>query len=303
MVLLDEKSSSMIPPPQYLRRSTNDNSFLPPFPGSPRSGSGPPTLSNLPAHILLLVVYLTFPQTDYLDETRVERQRKTLFWLEYYLRLTNRALYIACMHVLRSTYLPAYESLIRPPYTSDPFPFLSPATSAPPGYPGSGNSTPATPADISSRSPVVALQRETSTLDLFIALKVREDVFADDTELHLESEERFKDLFDYAQPKSRLEDLVRIRGLEKGLISVGQSGSTNGIVRRRGRGREGEAEKQMQWDMLSVSFGMKKVGLMLTVAGRKRTIVEAQRESRMESLEVAARRLVRELETWLKDIP
>ena len=37
-----------------------------------------------------------------------ERQRKTLYWLATSLRLVCRSLYTACMHVLRSTYLPAY---------------------------------------------------------------------------------------------------------------------------------------------------------------------------------------------------
>lgn len=35
-------------------------------------------------------------------------------------------------------------------------------------------------------SPVNAVQRETAVLDLYLAAKVHEDVWADDTELHLE---------------------------------------------------------------------------------------------------------------------
>ena len=73
------------------------------------------------------------------------------------------------MHVLRSTYLPAYSQLVRPPYSSDPFPLHAAGISPVP-----------------PSSPVRSLQRETQVLDLFIALKVREDVWVDDSELHLE---------------------------------------------------------------------------------------------------------------------
>ena len=42
----------------------------------------------------------------------------------------------------------------------------------------------------------------------------------DDTEFHLENTESFKDLFDFSQPKSRLEDLIRHYGVKEGAISV-----------------------------------------------------------------------------------
>ncbi|KAH9019524.1 hypothetical protein EDB84DRAFT_1516876, partial [Lactarius hengduanensis] len=93
------------------------------------------------------------------------------------------------MHVLRSTYLPSYVSLIRPPYTSDPFPL-----SATPSAAGT--------------SAGLHRSRETAVLDLFIALKVLDDVWADETELHLGQPEAFRDLFDLMQPRARLEDLL-----------------------------------------------------------------------------------------------
>lgn len=64
------------------------------------------------------------------------------------------------------------------------------------------------------------MQRETRVLDLYIALKVREDVWADESELHLEREESFKDLFDLMQPRARLEDLVRAYGRRDGVVST-----------------------------------------------------------------------------------
>lgn len=75
------------------------------------------------------------------------------------------------MHILRSTYLPAYLSMVKQPYTSDPFPLSSPSQSS------------ITP---HLASPVNSLQRETQVLDLFLAAKVRDDVWADESELHLE---------------------------------------------------------------------------------------------------------------------
>ncbi|KAI6030019.1 hypothetical protein EDC04DRAFT_2898672 [Pisolithus marmoratus] len=66
----------------------------------------------------------------------------------------------ACVHILRSTYLPAYSPLIRPPYSSDPFPTTSSA-------------------------PLDTVQRETRVLDTFIAIKTREDLFTDASGFHL----------------------------------------------------------------------------------------------------------------------
>ncbi|KAF7328907.1 hypothetical protein MVEN_02520400 [Mycena venus] len=199
-MIIDEKSM-LQPPPPYV--SANGNGGPPPFPHCRPAM----TLSTLPPHLLLQIVHMTFPQTPAFDEGKVERQRKTLYWLAVSLRLVNRALYIACMHVLRSTYLPAYDSLIRSPYSSDPFPLPTGPQSA---------FVPVNPANLR----LGTIQRETATLDLFIALKVREDVWADDSELHLERDESFKDLFDLAQPRSRLEDLVRVYGLREGVVGI-----------------------------------------------------------------------------------
>ena len=207
-MILDEKIMRS-PPPPYI----STVAVPPPFNlrTTPRQN-----IHSLPSHILLQVVYSTFPQSSLRDQARIQRQRKTLYWLATSLRLVNRALYIACTHVLRSTYLPAYDSLIRPPYSSDPFPLLSP-------IPQSSGPTPSPYGPIpqsNSQSPLQTIQRETTTLDLFIALKVREDVWADDSELHLERDESFKDLFDLAQPRSRLEDLVRSYGIREGVITL-----------------------------------------------------------------------------------
>ncbi|KAF8885640.1 hypothetical protein BD779DRAFT_665717 [Infundibulicybe gibba] len=270
-MIIDEKTM-LAPPPPYLRSPATPTTPVslapPPFIRSyPR-----PTFNSLPPHILLQVVYLTFPQAPRLDEGRLERQRKTLYWLSTGLRLVNRAFYIACMNVLRSTYLPFYSALIRPPYTSDPFPLLSPADQP---SPSSFSSTP---------SPISTLQRETAVLDLFIALKVREDVWLDDSELHLERDESFKDLFDLSQPRSRLEDLVRMYGVREGAVSVAPEA--------------GRPQRAVPFGQLAVSFSPRRVGLVRCVRGVKKTIVDVPR-ARDEKLEMAAKRIIKELKAAL----
>lgn len=83
-MILDEKS--MQPPPPYALSNAP-----PPF----RNRRGALlAFSSLPSHLLLQIVYMTFPQTSGFDETRLERQRKTLYWLSIGLRLVNRAFYV-----------------------------------------------------------------------------------------------------------------------------------------------------------------------------------------------------------------
>ncbi|KIM42011.1 hypothetical protein M413DRAFT_143034 [Hebeloma cylindrosporum] len=238
-MILDEKVIMSLPPPPYLSNRTHR---------TPPSLQSTLTLTSLPPHILLQIIHHTFPQgiaaaptplnsasygydtARLYQDTKPERQRKTLFWLSTSLRLVSRTLYTACMHVLRSTYLPAYQALIRPPYSTDPFPIgvLSPnsdpstssSSSSPPAY-----DTPTPPT--TSSSPLITLHRETAILDHFILLKVRQDVFLDDTSLHIDREDAFRDLFDVAQPRARLEDLVRIIGVKEGIVYVPGARSNN----------------------------------------------------------------------------
>ncbi|KAJ4488396.1 hypothetical protein J3R30DRAFT_930373 [Lentinula aciculospora] len=198
-MIIDEKWMHPPPPPYY--RSPPPTFTETAGTSSSINASVEPTFSTLPAHLLLQIVYSTFPQRDgrYEGEGKIERQRRNLYWLETSLRLVNKALYTACMHILRSTYLPAYDSLIRPPYTSDPFSSSVLTTST------------------SDSGPV---HRELATLDLFIALLAHEDLLLDATSLHLPREEAYKDLFDMVQPRSRLEDLMLEEGVKAGLVYV-----------------------------------------------------------------------------------
>ncbi|KAG6335412.1 hypothetical protein ID866_3673 [Astraeus odoratus] len=272
MVVLDEK---MAPPPPYAPGSPAP----PPFAGS---SSRPAThISNLPANVLLQIIYMTFPQTAGVHEGPFERQRKTLYWLTYHLRLVNRAFYIACMHVLRSAYLPAYESLIRSPYSSDPFPMTSHVAGT-------------------TGTPMYTVQRETRVLDLFIALKTREDLYMDDSELHLGREELFKDLFDLMQPRSRLEDLVRHYGMREGVVHVTSPNTTRSpsSASLTDRSAKLRGQTSIPFSALSIAFSSRKVGLVLMSSGRKSTVVEVARDPK-EKLEVAAKKLAKQLKVWL----
>lgn len=260
MIIVDEKSQAMrgVPPPyEHLQP--------PPFSISPRP---PPTLDTLSPHILLQIVHQLFPQTSDVNKGKVERQRETLYNLSTSLRLVNRVFYIVSMHVLRSTYLPAYNSLIRRPYSSDPFPHALPDSYEP-------------------TATLLTLQhthRETKVLDLFIALKVRQDVYMDDTEFHLENTESIRDLFDYRQPKSRLEDLICHYGIKEGIISVSNQAETP-------RTPVSSLPPPIPYSALCVSFSIRKVGLILTTRTGKRTILEESR-TREERLESVAKLLV-----------
>ncbi|KAI6002476.1 hypothetical protein F5J12DRAFT_841291 [Pisolithus orientalis] len=269
MVLIDEKT---VPPPPY---DASPSSGPPPFPMGRASRQ---SLGRLPPNVLLQIIYMTFPHTP-----NSERQRKTLYWLAYHLRLVNHAFYIACMHILRSTYLPAYSSLVRPPYSSDPFPMSSATTSS---------------------APLDTVQRETRVLDIFIAIKTKEDLFTDASELHLGRDELFKDLFDLMQPRSRLEDLVRHYGMREGVVhvtstsAIGSSSNTSLNSMSNGSRRSQQNRTSIPFSALSVAFSPRKVGLTLTSSGRKRTILEVPRVPN-EKLEAVAKKLVKQLKAWL----
>ncbi|KAL1746856.1 hypothetical protein HDZ31DRAFT_72601 [Schizophyllum fasciatum] len=272
-------------PPSYASSTRG----LPPFP----SGSHHKRrITDIPPHLLLDVVYATLPHTPYLDESTVERQRRVLYWISMNLRIVNRAFYIACMHVLRSVYLPAYESLVRPPYTSDPFPLLIPAPSHEQSTLKDLNKPSTTQSSLPAPFPDT-LPRETRVFDLFVALKVREDAWADATSLHLERDEAYKDIFNVMQPRARLEDLICMYGVRDGVVSFSGS-SRAGTPPAAGTG----GPRPIPFTLLSATFSPWRVGIVLTMSNRKKTIVEVQRSSRDESLEKAAKLLVCELRDW-----
>lgn len=156
------------------------------------------------------------------------------------------------MHVLRSSYLPAYTQNVRAPYTSDPF-----------------------PSSVSSGS---GEQRETAVLDRWMLLKVREDVLADESELHLDLDAQ-RDVFDMLQPRARTEDLVRALGLRERVVTLENNAPAGAYP----------------FAALSVVFEPRRIALVLaTKGGRRRVLAEVQR-TRDESLESSARKLVAQL--------
>jgi len=284
VIVVDEK---LPPPPPYSQAPT-------PTPRLVAGGSNHrrsldvATFSDLPPHIMLHVVYSTFPPTPSTQHGRptptpaeLVQHRQILYWIQMCFRLVNRSTYVACMNVLRSVYLQSYQNFVRPGYSSDPFPLATP-----PGDVKQDGKT--------RETPLGTLQRETVVLDMFIAAKVREDVWLDETELHLEREETFKDLFDLNQPRARIEDLVRHYGTLSGSIYTAPSSSLsspstpttpNGI----------SARGSIPFHSLSISFSPRTVGIVIFSGGRKRTLVSIQRLP-SESLEIVARRLVKELD-------
>lgn len=227
-------------------------------------------------------------------------------------RLVSRGLYVACMHVLRSTYLPLYSLNIKHPYTSDPFP-ANTSTSTPtytstpytynPATPTSP-STPTTTYTPANSSPLLTTQRETAILDRFLLLSLHHSVLASESALHLlgsspstapsnyyapsmsSSSSAYSDLFSLHQPTARIEDLVLHYGLQNGTITLAPSSS-----------------RLVSFDYVSIKLteGGRRVGLVISdTKGRKRVVCEYLRESKTEKLEIAAKRLVKELAGVLK---
>ncbi|KAH7340627.1 hypothetical protein B0J17DRAFT_652119 [Rhizoctonia solani] len=243
------------------------------------------SLIELPQHVLLQIVYATCP-----DDIPAERLRRRLYWVAMYLRLTSRALYIASMHLLRSTYLPLYIDLVKLPYTSDPFPLNAPAA---PHYIPTPTTIPTSPLTTITRAfsapSLQSVQRETAILDRFLVLKICDDVRSDETELHLGSDDAFGDIFDLMQPRSRLEDLVRTFGIQTGVIAETIEPAYSPVSARHAR------SKKLAFETLSVNFSPRKVSLVqVDQSRRKHTLVEIQR-TKPETLEVSAKRLIRAL--------
>jgi hypothetical protein len=96
----------------------------------------------------------------------------------------------------------------------------------------------------------------------------------------------YSDLFSLHQPTARLEDLVLHYGLQNGTITLAPSSS-----------------RLVSFDYVSIKLteGGRRVGLVISdTRGRKRVVCEYLRESKTEKLEIAAKRLVKELAGVLK---
>ncbi|QRW00446.1 protein-binding protein [Ceratobasidium sp. AG-Ba] len=276
MVIINDK----LPPPPPYQSARHPLPRTPNTPNTPTALYPPPfrarqtcrSLTDLPQHILLQIVYATCP-----DDVSPDRLRRRLYWVAMYLRLTSRALYVASMHLLRSTYLPLYMELVKPPYTSDPFPLNAPSSLQYIPTPTTQSSDPlGTTTTTFFVSSLQSVQRETAVLDRFLVLKICDDVRTDETELHLGSEDTYYDLFELMQPRSRVEDLLRTFGIQTGVIAAEDEP------------RRASRSKKLVFDSLSLSL------VQTDHNRRKHTLVEIQR-TKTESLEVSAKRLIRAL--------
>ena len=143
----------------------------------------------------------------------------------------------------------------------------------------------------SNSSPLLTMQRETRALDQFLLLKLHQDVLSSESTLHLSSSvhtpsSTFSDLFNLHQPTARLEDLVRHYGLQNGTITLAPSSS-----------------RLVSFDYVTIklSEGGRRVGLVIAdTKGRKRVVAEYLREDKNEKLEIAAKKLAKELLAVLK---
>jgi len=113
---------------------------------------------------------------------------------------------------------------------------------------------------------------ETIVPDLFIALKVHDDVWVDKSKLHLSQPEAFRDLFNLMQPQARLEARGPPLYLPRPFAS-----------------RPHRIQHHVRSEGASVSFGPS-----------HRTIVNVERE-KDERLVVAAKRLTRKLKPERQD--
>jgi hypothetical protein len=112
-------------------------------------------------------------------------------------------------------------------------------------------------------------------LDHFIVLRAKRDALYDESELHLDLD-GFKDIFEWMQPRSRLEDLVRDLGVRHSLITLSPSSTSRAV----------------SFSIISINWSSRKVGLnIVDRSGRKRTIVNVERR-KDDPLEQTARELV-----------
>ncbi|KAH8112043.1 hypothetical protein DFH11DRAFT_1788072 [Phellopilus nigrolimitatus] len=303
MVVLTEKD--LVPPPPYFAREI-------PARAPPAPNADPPTRRRttrapapaLPAHVRLLVVYAALaPPGGETAEDAAEREARTLHWMAFGLRRVDRGFYLAAMHLLRSTFLPAYARCVRAPYSSDPFPHSSRGAASATVVSALQSEVQVRPSPLrlllsllpphKNAPPLTASRAQ--VLDLYILHSAHEAVRAWDSELHEPRPEAPADLFAFCQPRARLADLVRARAATAGLVSEG-AGARNGAPRHR-----------VPHDALRATFSPRRIGLVYappaplsstSAAPAPRTVVDLPRAPD-EPLERAASRLVAGLRAWL----
>nr|KIR47611.1 hypothetical protein I312_03379 [Cryptococcus bacillisporus CA1280] len=185
---------------------THNSIDAPPPPYTPLVLSGrtstKPSLANLPLHVVHRILILTLDQkatpSKFWSDPEEERVRR-LWGMFRGLRGVNRVFWLGKFEVGlgRAHYLPFYLALVKPLYSSDPFPFESSSLSSP--------SLSIDPSDLGN---IYAMRgRETAVLDKFVATRVGEELRRVESELS-EGSEAERDIFGRLQPCARSEDLL-----------------------------------------------------------------------------------------------
>ncbi|KAK1923107.1 hypothetical protein DB88DRAFT_493812 [Papiliotrema laurentii] len=170
------------PPPAY------HDSLASTTPGPPHRA--PAIISSLPLHVLYRIVSLTLDPratpSRFSGDDEEERVRR-LWALFRGLKGVDRRFYMVSTSILRSHFLPEYQSHLAPGTSSDPYPLTS--------HPS------LTTSFLDHRS------RETAVFDRFIAVHLGFLLRSTESSL-FEPSEDIPDLFKRLQPAARIEDLL-----------------------------------------------------------------------------------------------
>ncbi|PWN24272.1 hypothetical protein BCV69DRAFT_280162 [Microstroma glucosiphilum] len=316
-------SELLDPPPVYTVAPITSSASTSASSALPDSATGSLHLSEaqrqnarLPLEVLLRVFSL-INQASQDEQTRAEGR----VWMMAEGRRVCKAWYIACMSLLRSHYVSAYRGKVLPPYSTHTWSqALSPpvpTTQTVPAY--SLRAPPQRQHPIlSSIQSDAAATRETKVLDLYIASTTRRELDAQESSLFSSEVSDDADdmaatsddraLFELWQPRSRLEDLLILAGLERGVFL--RRGMSRPRIEEKGQsnstGQNGDLV--IVAEDISVHFALKEVRILLPFqaggGGRatslglvplvRRPVLQMPRE-RSSTLEVSAQQIIQQL--------
>lgn len=245
--------SYLLPPPPAYTPALNASS----------NRSAKASLSTLPDHLILQVL-------SYLD----------LPTLAFKLRRVSRKLWLFSSVLLRRAVLPTWRSKLRPGYTSD-------VTST--------SSSSSSDFNLERTTNVLASRtREQAVLDLFVSACALRALHSSESSLLVSAQSSAStDVFDFLQPRARVEDLVMQWGIDDGVLYSASAREMDG------RGTRGGGTIQSEDVAVQLSSKVAKVLLPMQSSNERgrvvpRVVLEVAKESD-ETLEVTAERIVRAL--------